>query len=80
MQTKVQKWGNSLGLRIPKSLAEQVGVGAGSEVEVTIEAGHLVVRARRLPRYDLTVLLEGVTADNVHEEFETGKPSGREIW
>ena len=78
MQTKVQKWGNSLGLRIPKSFAEQVGVEAGSEVDLSIEDGELIVRPRRLPRYELKDLLRSVTSENVHKEVETGEPVGRE--
>ena len=80
MQTKVQKWGNSLGLRIPKSFAEQAGVQAGSEVDLSVEDGELIVRPRRQPRYELKDLLRSVTAKNVHEEVETGDPVGREAW
>ena len=80
MQTKVQKWGNSLGLRIPKSFAEEAGVEAGSEVDLSVEDGELIIRPRRVPRYDLKDLLRGVTAKNVHKEVETGEPVGREIW
>ena len=80
MQTKVQKWGNSLGLRIPKSFAEQAGVEAGSEVDLSVEDGELIVRPRRVPRYDLKDLLRRVTTKNVHTEVETGKPIGREVW
>lgn len=80
MQTKIQKWGNSLGLRIPKSFAEQAGVEAGSEVDLSVEDGDLVVRPRRSPRYELKDLLQGVTAKNVHNEVETGEPVGREAW
>ena len=80
MQTKVQKWGNSLGLRIPKSFAEQAGVEAGSEVDLSVEDGELIVRPRRTPKYDLKDLLRGVTAKNVHKEVETGEPVGREAW
>lgn len=80
MQTKIQKWGNSLGLRIPKSFAEQAGVEAGSEVDLSVEDGDLVVRPRRSPRYELSDLLRAVTANNVHEEVETGEPVGREAW
>ena len=78
MQTKVVKWGNSLGLRIPKSFAEQAGVEAGSEVDISVENGELIVRPRRSPRYNLKDLLQGVTAKNVHQEVETGEPVGRE--
>ena len=80
MQTKVQKWGNSLGLRIPKSFAEQAGVEAGSEVDLAVEDGELIVRPRRQPRYELKKLLRGVTSKNVHREVETGDPVGREAW
>ena len=80
MQTRIQKWGNSLGLRIPKSFAEQAGVEAGSEVDLSIEKGELIVRPRRLPRYRLKDLLRGVTAKNVHKEVKTGRQVGQEIW
>ena len=80
MQTKIQKWGNSLGLRIPKSFAEQAGVEAGSEVDLSVENGELIIRPRRVPRYDLKDLLREVTAKNVHKEVETGEPVGREVW
>lgn len=80
MQTKVQRWGNSLGLRIPKSFAEEAGVEAGSEVDLSVEDGELIIRPRRVPRYDLKDLLRGVTSKNVHREIETGPPVGREVW
>ena len=80
MQTKVQKWGNSLGLRIPKSFAEQAGVEAGSEVDLSVEDGELIIRPKRLPKYELKDLLRGVTAKNVHKAVETGEPVGREAW
>ena len=80
MLTRILKWGNSLGLRIPKAFAEQAGVEAGSEVDLAVEDGDLIVRPRRLPRYQLKNLLRKVTAKNVHEEVETGKPVGREVW
>ncbi len=80
MQTKVQKWGNSLGLRIPKSFAEQAGVEAGSEVDLSVKNGELIIRPRRLPRYDLEDLLHGITAENTHAEVETGDRVGREVW
>jgi len=80
MQTKVQRWGNSLGLRIPKSFAAQAGVEAGSEVDLSVEDGELIVRPKRLPRYELKDLLRGVTAKNVHNGVETGDRVGREAW
>ena len=80
MQTKVQKWGNSLGLRIPKAFAEQAGVEAGSDVDLSVEAGELIVRKRCRPKYDLKDLLRAVTVKNIHKEVDTGETVGREVW
>lgn len=80
MRTKIRKWGNSLGLRIPKAFAEEVGVGAGSEVDLAIESGDLVVRLRQPPRLRLEDLLAEVTPDNIHGEIELEGPLGREVW
>ena len=80
MQTRIQKWGNSLGLRIPKAFAEQAGVQAGSDVDLSVKDGNLVVRPRRRRKYELKRLLQAVTAGNIHREIETGEPAGREAW
>ena len=80
MQTKIQKWGNSLGLRIPKSFAEQVGVKAGSEVDLSIEDGGLIVRPAQRRKYRLQELLRRVSPKNLHEEVDNGAPVGREVW
>ena len=57
MQTRVQKWGNSLGLRIPRGLAEEVGLGAGSEVSLSAKDGELVVKPSVPARLSLDDLL-----------------------
>ena len=80
MQTKLQKWGNSLGLRIPKSFAAEAGVQAGSEVDLSVRAGELRVRAVQRKRLSLASLLRRVTRQNLHSAIETGEPVGREAW
>ena len=80
MQTKIQKWGNSLGLRIPKSFAEEAGVEAGSLVDLSIEDGHLLIRPVRRPRIKLTSLLRKITSKNLHKEVRTGDAVGKEVW
>ncbi len=80
MLTKIQKWGNSLALRIPKSFASQASVQAGSTVDIAIEDGGFVIRPIRCPRYSLQDLLRGINARNRHEEISTGEPVGREAW
>jgi antitoxin MazE len=80
MVTRIQKWGNSLGLRIPKSFAADLEVEAGSTVDIRLENGDLVIRPVRRSRYVLSELLEGVNSSNLHEEISTGDPVGREAW
>ncbi len=80
MRTRILKWGNSLGMRIPKSFAEEAGVEAGSEVDLSVEDGELIIRPRRSPSYQLKDLLHAVTSKNVHKEIKTGDPVGREAW
>lgn len=80
MRTKVQKWGNSLGLRIPKSFAEEVSVEDGSTVDLSVVDGELLVRPVRCKKYELKDLLSEVREDNLHREVVTGEPRGRESW
>jgi len=80
MQTKVQKWGNSLGLRIPRSFAAEAQVEAGSTVDLSVENGSLLVRPIRTLKYSLRTLLKKVKLRNLHGEVPTGEPVGREAW
>ena len=80
MLTKIQKWGNSLGLRIPKSFAAEAEVEEGSTVDLAIENGELVIRPVRRPRLTLEAMLAGITEQNLHEEIGTGVSVGREEW
>lgn len=80
MITKVQKWGNSLGVRIPKALAEGAHVQAGATVNVDVEDGRLVITPVGKVTYDLATLLKQVTPENIHEEIDFGPPVGKEVW
>jgi antitoxin MazE len=81
MATTVQKWGNSLGIRIPKSIAEQVGLDNGTEVEFEVARGVLTIRPRRTRRrkYKLADLLAKMKGSNRHGEIFRDGPVGREI-
>lgn len=80
MRTKIVKWGNSLGLRIPKSFADQIQVTDGSAVDLNLENGRIVIRPAPPKGYSLDELLGGVTDENLHAEVDPGKPIGREQW
>ncbi|MFA4837666.1 MAG: AbrB/MazE/SpoVT family DNA-binding domain-containing protein [Dehalococcoidia bacterium] len=80
MKTRIQKWGNSLALRIPKSFAQEVGLESSSPVDILLEDGKLVVVPEAGPKFLLEELLKQVTKDNLHDEVKTGTPVGKEIW
>lgn len=80
MLVRISKWGNSLALRIPAPFAEETGIGSGSEVDLALDDGRLVITPRRVRSYALDELLEAVTEDNLHREIDTGAPHGGEAW
>jgi antitoxin MazE len=80
MRTRVQKWGNSLALRIPKSFAADVGLDVNSDVELSLVKGALVVQPITTEQLSLEQLLCGITDDNLPGEWETGPRVGKEVW
>jgi antitoxin MazE len=79
MQTKVQKWGNSLALRIPKSFALNINIKQNEFVDLSISDGKLIITPIIEKEYSLKELLAGVSEDNLHGEFDTGIPVGKEL-
>jgi antitoxin MazE len=81
MIAKVQKWGNSLALRLPKALADEAGIREGAKVELARTPEGVLVKAKRKPkpRYRLSDLLAGITPDNVHPETDWGPFLGKEV-
>ncbi len=77
MQTVVQKWGNSLGIRIPSLYVKEFDLRNGSSVEIVEEEGKLVIKPGKLT---LEHLLSQVTQENLHEPWETGPSVGKEEW
>ena len=80
MKTRVQKWGNSVALRIPKSFAAEVGLRANGAVELLLVDGALVVRSVNPEPPTLDELLRGITDDNIPSEWDTGPAVGKEVW
>ncbi len=80
MKTRVQKWGNSLALRIPKSFADEVGLQKEASVEVSLVDGTLVIKPVAKPKPTLRQLLAKVTKENLHREVATGAAIGNEVW
>ena len=76
-KSHVSRWGSSLAVRIPKSIAEQWGVHEGSAIEIATRGEQVVMRKRA---YDLTDMLARVTAENLHPELGAGPAPGNEEW
>jgi antitoxin MazE len=82
MQTRVQKWGNSQGIRVSKELLADADIAVGDAVEIVAREGSLVVVPRRRVRggHDLADLVGRIPKDHASAEFEWGPPSGKEVW
>ncbi len=80
MKAQIQKWGNSLALRIPRSFANESNIEQGSIVNLAVVEGKLIVEPVSGTKYTLAQLLEGVSRKNIHREIDTGDSVGKEIW
>ena len=80
MLTKVQKWGNSLAIRIPNGFAKEMAIFQDSPIEIIFREGELVVRPVMKPTYMLEELLADITPENLHGEWNTGEAVGNEVW
>jgi antitoxin MazE len=80
MTTTLQKWGNSLAVRIPKAVANDIAVGEGEPVELRVANGRIVIAPVRAKKYRVEQLVARINRKNRHAEIATGRRSGREIW
>ena len=80
MKTTAQKWGNSLAIRVPKSLAEQAGIKVKDDLEIEVRKGALVLKPHLRRVYRLEDLVKRITPRNVHEELDFGSATGREAF
>ena len=79
-RTRVQKWGNSLALRIPRAFAAEAGLQRETPVELSLANGKLVIAPVAKPKPTLKQLLAKVTKENLHHEVDTGPAMGNETW
>jgi len=70
MRQRIGRWGNSLSVRIPKAVTEELHLQENSEVEVSVEASRLIITPVARPIYSLDQLLSGITSENLHSETE----------
>ena len=80
METKIQKWGNSLGVRIPKHILDAQSVTAGSRVIVSETKEGILITTHVEPTLRLSTLLSVVSSENLHQETAWGDAHGTEVW
>lgn len=80
MRVTVRKWGNSLAVRLPRTLASDCGLSDGSLAELRLAGGKVILAPMARPQHNLEKLLAGVTKGNLHGEVDAGGPAGREAW
>ena len=78
MQARITKWGNSCGIRIPRSVAKELDMVQGTTVDIHIKNNNLVISKAKA--YKLDELLAKITPTNKHDEIDTGYPVGQEAW
>jgi antitoxin MazE len=79
MSIVINKWGNSLGVRIPQPVANKVGFTAGMAVEIEVVDNTVVISTVK-KKYQLSELLAGVTPESIGGEYDWGEPVGSEVW
>jgi antitoxin MazE len=80
MTTTVQKWGNSMALRLPRAIVESVQVQQGTLVHIHVVGGKIVIVPQRNRKPRLKELLALIKPENLHGETDWGIPQGREVW
>ena len=81
MQLSIKKWGGSLAIRLPMTLAKDMGFQDGALVDLSVTQGGILIRPQKnAPKYDLASLLDRITDENLHAEVDTGEPVGNEAW
>jgi antitoxin MazE len=78
--SRVQKWGNSQGLRLPKQVLELADIAVGEEVEIAVANHQIVVRKAARPKYNLAELVSRIPKDYQAQEVDWGQPVGKEAW
>lgn len=80
MLAKIQKWGNSLALRIPSSMAKQLGIHQNTFVIITEKGDKIILEPIKKPTYNLQEMLSQINEENLHQEQSFGDSVGKEVW
>ena len=78
MEAVIKKWGNSLGIRIPTHIARGLSLKDGSFVDINNKGEEIIIKP--ITKNSLSEMLSKINEQNIHNEIDTGKPVGKEIW
>ena len=79
MIVRTAQWGNSIGVRIPRSLAKKKGIDVDSSVEINETEDGVIIKPVGKKEYSLKELVKGITSQNRHGEADFGGPVGKEL-
>jgi len=80
MKSKMSKWGNSMGIRIPRNIASEAQVDYNTEVEINVSNGTIVITPILKRKFTIESLVESISEDSIHPETDTGDITGNEVW
>lgn len=78
METVIRKWGNSPALRLPTSVLKEAGYQLEQKVELIVSRGRIIIQPSEKVEYNLDALVNGINAENAHDEVSFGSPAGNE--
>jgi antitoxin MazE len=78
--SSVKKWGNSLAVRIPTSVAQDLGLSENSSVQIVSDGSVATIQPKKHKKVSMDELVAGITPDNLHGAVDWGNPVGKEIW
>ena len=80
MDTIVRKWGNSLGIRLPKIFTKEINIEEGSKVELELKSNKIIIKPVKQNKLNLIDLLAKIDDSNLHKEIDFGLNEGNEQW
>ena len=80
MRTQINKWGNSMAVRIPRAVAQAAKLRTGDHVEMAAGGPGVIKMRKKTGKQNLKGLIRGITAENLHAEIDWGAPEGKELW
>ena len=77
--SSIKKWGNSLAIRIPSSVVQDLALSENSSVQITSNGVVATIQPKKHKKVSLDELVAAITPDNIHKEVDWGKPVGKEV-